>query len=112
MLPGRYKSPEDHGEHGEFDRRREACSEEEKSKFRVVGQQKHWSTLGPSYFSKSPSNTMVRKILNLLRTVNMGRLGHKRESDIEPFHITAAMFEDGAQTSSNLSLCVPNSPEI
>lgn len=29
---------------------------------------------------------MVKNILNLLRTVNMGRLGHKRESDIQPFH--------------------------
>lgn len=34
---------------------------------------------------------MVRKILKLLRTVNMGRLGHKRESDVQPFHIIAAM---------------------
>lgn len=30
-----------------------------------------------TYFSNSPSNTMVRKILNLLKTVNMGKLGKK-----------------------------------
>lgn len=92
MLPGSYKSPKDHGKHGEFDRRREAFSEEEKSKFRMVGQQKNWSTLIPSYFSKSPSHIMVKNILNLLRTVNMGRLGHKRQSDIQPVQFTAAMF--------------------
>lgn len=112
VLPGSYKSPEDHGEHGEFDGRREAFPEEETSKFSLAGQQKNPSALIPSYFSRSPSNTMVRKILNLLRTVNMGRLGHKRDSDIQPVHSTAAKMEDGAQTSSNLSLCVPNSPEI
>lgn len=92
MLPGSYKSPKDHSEHGDFDRRREAFSEDEKFKFRIVGQQKNCSTLIPSYFSKSPSNTMVRRILNLLRTVNMGRLGDKRQSDIQPYHNTAAMF--------------------
>lgn len=31
-----------------------------------------------TYFSKIPSNTMVRKILNLLKTVNMGKLGERR----------------------------------
>lgn len=33
-----------------------------------------------SYFSKNPSNTMVRKILNLLSTVNMGKLRQKNTS--------------------------------
>jgi len=36
-----------------------------------------------AYFNRSPSNTMVRKILNLLSTVNMGKLRRKRKcSDV------------------------------
>lgn len=31
-----------------------------------------------TYFSKIPSNTMVSKILNLLRTVNMGKLDEEK----------------------------------
>lgn len=32
-----------------------------------------------TYLSRRPSNTMVRKILNLLRTVNMGKLRQEVE---------------------------------
>lgn len=32
-----------------------------------------------TYWSRSPSNTMVRKMLNLLRTVNMGKLRQEAE---------------------------------
>lgn len=31
-----------------------------------------------TYLSKIPSNTMVSKILNLLKTVNMGKLGEEK----------------------------------
>lgn len=32
---------------------------------------------GLTHFSSTPSNTMVRKMLNLRSTVNMGKLGDK-----------------------------------
>lgn len=40
-----------------------------------------------THFSKTPSNSMVRKMLNLRRTVNMGKLEDKAECCILLFHI-------------------------
>lgn len=39
--------------------------------------QENWFTLSQSYLSRNPSASIVKKIENLRRTVNMGKLGEE-----------------------------------
>lgn len=56
---------------------------------------------------------MVRKILNLLKTVNMGKLGKRKTWYIMLFYIQEVVFyNDTSINRTNLSRCVPNSPDI
>lgn len=72
-----------------------------------------------THFSKTPSNSMVRKMLNLRRTVNMGKLEDKTACCIL-FHVFLKKrvwikynnLPIHKIISAYLSRCVPNSPDI
>lgn len=87
VSPGSNESTKDHSKHRHLNRRREGLSVRRGDGLQILkslfarartflldSAAEMWSL---TYFSNSPSNTMVRKILNLLKTVNMGKLGKK-----------------------------------
>lgn len=99
VLPGSNKSASDHGKHCHFNGPRKSLSARGRKWVAVVKivyfsrARTLWlicaeETRSFTYFNKSPSNTMVRKILNLLRTVNIGKLGNgKKKKSIFIFKV-------------------------
>lgn len=65
-----------------------------------------------SYFSRNPSASMVNKMENLLRTVNMGKLwgGGGRTSNMSTFG--ASKLPKGPNVNTYFSLLVPIRPVI
>lgn len=82
ISPGSNKRTKDHGKNGHLDRRGERFSARRGNDSELlrsfICRRRSILRESVTYFSKIPSNTMVRKILNLLKTVNMGKLGERR----------------------------------
>lgn len=117
FLPGGDKGAEDHSEHCGLHRHGEGLSL--RGNNRAVDVMLIFARMPDvrlrevkrTYFNRSPSKIMVRRILNLRRTVNIGKLQYEEHGDIYLFFLFVFLKGNNGE-SSHLIRCVPNSPDI